>query len=81
MTKAQLQKRLDALASEINAIAGELTKQYGEGANLYFEAGGTIYALTPERRAPFNRDATPNERQARVIASSSEYCNFDCGAW
>jgi hypothetical protein len=80
MTKAQLQKRLDAMAAEITAITEELTKQYGEGANLYFEAGGSIYAMKPEASYRYDRDATLEKRQAGVIASS-QWCNFDCGAW
>lgn len=80
MTKAQLQKRLDAMAAEITAITEELTKQYGEGANLYFEAGGTINAMKPEASYRHGREATLKERQTGVIASS-QWCNFDCGAW
>lgn len=81
MTKAQLQKRLDAMAVEIRAITTELTKQYGEGSNLYFEAGGNICAMKPEQALRPGRDASLKERQALVIATNSEHCNFDCGAW
>jgi hypothetical protein len=80
MTKAQLQKRLDAIAVEINAITAELTKQYGEESNLYFEAGGNICAMKPEPALRPGRTSL-KDRQALVIASNNEHCNFDCGAW
>jgi len=80
VTKAQLQKRLDKLAIEINELHEALEKEHGEGSHLYFEAGGNIYAMKPEDPSHMRRDTTVTERQSGVIALS-DHCHFDCGAW
>jgi hypothetical protein len=80
MNQTQLKRRLNQIADLINALDADLVEQYGEGAHLYFEAEGVIYALKPEPEEHRLRDPTLKQRQERII-TDSRWCKFDCGAW
>lgn len=80
MTKRELKRRLDKIASEILELNNDLAAQYGEGAKLYFEAEGSIYAMKPEPESHMRRNTNTSDRQSLII-ESSDWCGFDCGAW
>lgn len=80
MKQKDLKKALDHIADLINDLSEDLKAEFGEGANLYFEAGGNVYAMKPEPREFAHGNPSTAERQSLIIARS-EGCDFDCGAW
>lgn len=71
--------RLNTLSRKINELHGMLRDEF-PGAYLYFEAGGTIYAMAESVDCNESRLSLAN-RQAAIIAKSDGLTQYDCGAW
>jgi hypothetical protein len=75
MTQAQIADRLDKIAIMVNRLTTQLQAQYGERAEVFFEAGGGIHAMKGDC------DGNAAERQDLVIVSSSLHSRHGVGAW
>lgn len=69
-----LQRKLNALAKQINELDALVKDEYGRSAFIYFEAEGSAHAMKN------SLGDNVRERQKSIIASSPN-CKFDCGAW
>jgi hypothetical protein len=79
MTKAQIANRLEQIALMVNRLDADLKAQYGEEANVFFEADGGIHAMDGDDTATNRTNA--GTRQKHVIASCTTYSRHGVGAW
>ena len=77
MAASALKKKLDRIAKLANETDALLKAEHGRNAYLYFEAEGSVYAMSDDDA---RADTDASERQKLVI-EKSRHCNFDCGAW
>ncbi|MCU1483148.1 MAG: hypothetical protein JWQ19_3934 [Subtercola sp.] len=74
MTTEQITDRLEKIALMVNRLDADLKAQFGEQAEVFFEADGGIHAMRGDC------DGGAAKRQAFIIASSS-YSRHGVGAW
>lgn len=74
LTDAQVQEKLDLIASLSNELEAEAKARWGKEALLFAEADGRLHLMSED-------NDKPGRRQEGVRFSASVSHSFDVGAW